>query len=639
MNRIDTNDLTIPDEIQQNWQNTLNILAEITQVPSALIMRMHKDEIEVYSRSSSENNPYKVGDTEAVPQGLYCETVISSQKELLVPNALEDEDWKNNPDIALGMISYLGVPVNWPDGSPFGTMCILDNKTNHYSNTYRALLETFKNSIESQLTIIYQQSKLLRLNKELRKRVKNRTRDLANLSYSLSQEIDKRKAAEQEIDYQKKHDVTTGLYNFESFKKKIEKKLTNLSKDSVLYLIQIGFTNGRRLQARYGEQALSDLIVAYRERVGTIGGIESFSGRIGTADLGIAIEVAKSNSFIEAFCSRLAELSHSEFMLDNEKVHLHAFLGVSSSETSDTAMGLTKHAREAMLSCKESGQKYMFFSKQQVRDENHASQLESYLLQAVRNDDLTLYFQPKVELKTGRWIGAEALLRWNHPKLGVISNESLIQMAEQNGLIFEVGSFVLRAAIEQASEWYNYTKDFKIAVNVSAVQLKNKDFIDQVRHLLSTYQLPTSCLEIEITENCLIYNEVLANQTLIQLRELGVTLSLDDFGTGCASFSYLKKYPFSIIKIDKSFTQNIANEENDKEIMRSMIRVAKKMDLKVMVEGIEDLDQELFVINEGCDYAQGYLYGKPMDCQQFSDVFTQQAQHSVQLTPEPSHKH
>lgn len=639
MNRIDTDVLTIPEEIQRNWQNTLNILAEVTAVPCALIMRLHKDKIEVFTSSSTDGNPYSHGDTETIPNGLYCETVIETQQELLIPNALEDENWNNNPDIKLGMISYLGLPVNWPDGSPFGTMCILDNKTNHYNPTYRALLETFKNSIESQLTIIYQQSKLLRLNKELRKRVKNRTRDLANLNYSLSQEIDKRKAAEQEVEYQKKHDITTGLFNFESFKQKINEKLTTMADDSTLYLVQVGFTNGRRIQARYGEQALSDLIVAYRERVGNIDAIDSFTGRIGVADLGIALEVNSSQSFIEAFCARLSGLSHSEFMLDDERIHLHAFLGVASSHTSSSAISITKHAREAMLSCKESGQKFMLFSKQSVRDENDASQLESYLLQAVRNDDLSLYFQPKVELKTGRWIGAEALIRWNHPKLGMISNESLIQMAEQNGLIFEVGSFVLRAAIEQASEWYEHTHDFKIAVNVSAVQLKNKNFIEQVQHLLSTYQLPTSCLEIEITENCLIYNEILANQTLIQLRNLGVTLSLDDFGTGCASFSYLKKYPFSIIKIDKSFTQNIAHEENDKEIMRSMIKVAKKMNLEVMVEGIEDLDQEMFVIAEGCDYAQGYLYGKPMDCQQFSEVFLQQAKHLIQSEAATSHRH
>ncbi|MDG3085452.1 EAL domain-containing protein [Vibrio hannami] len=639
MNRIDTSTLSIPDEILSSWQSTLDILAEITAVPSTLIMRVHENNIEVFVSSNRENNPYNKGDTESIPQGLYCETVIKNQQELLIPNALDDPQWDNNPDIKLGMVSYLGLPVNWPDGSVFGTMCILDNKPNHYSETYRALLDTFKNSIESQLTIIYQQAKLMRLNKELKKRVKNRTRDLANLNYSLSLEIDKRKAAEQEIDYQKRHDTATGLYNLDSFKQKIDSKLQTLHPDSALYLVQIGFTNGRRLQARYGEQALSDLIVAYRERIGNIDTMDSFSGRIGVADLGIVVEVNKNQAFIDAFCARLSELSHSEFMLDSERVHLHAFLGAASNETSETASMMSKHAREAMLACKESGQKYMLYSMQFSREETNASKLESYLLQAVRNDDLVLYFQPKVELKTGRWIGAEALIRWSHPKLGVISNETLIQMAEQNGLIFEVGSFVLRASIEQASEWYNHTKDFKIAVNVSAVQLQNKDFIEQVKHLLNTYQLPSSCLEIEITENSLIHNEILANQTLHQLRDLGVTLSLDDFGTGYASFSYLKKYPFSIIKIDKSFTQNITHEDNDKEIMRSMIRVAKKMNIEVMVEGIEDLDQELFVVSEGCDYAQGYLYGKPMDCQQFSEVFIQQARHTIEFSNQPSHKH
>ena len=190
-------------------------------------------------------------------------------------------------------------------------------------------------------------------------------------------------------------------------------------------------------------------------------------------------------------------------------------------------------------------------------------------------------------------------------------------MAEQNGLIFEVGNFVLRAAIEKASQWVKLVDNFKMAINVSAVQLKNVQFAEQIRELLTTYQLPAQYLELEVTESCLIADEVVASNTLRVLHELGVTLSLDDFGTGYASFSYLKKFPFDCIKIDKSFVQQLENSDEDKEIVRSIIHVAKKLKLKVILEGIENQNQEDFIISEGCDFGQGYFYGRPMPCDEF----------------------
>ncbi|WED24391.1 EAL domain-containing protein [Vibrio sp. JC009] len=629
MNRIDTKNLSIPENIFFSWQKAMKLLAEISEVPAALIMRAHIKEIEVWCCNESNVSPFSPGDTVPLDANTYCAHVIKHQKELHVADCREDPMWRENPSAELGMFAYLGLPINWPDGSVFGTICIFDNKANQFNGTTRALIDTFRDQVESQLTTIFQQLRLRRLNEELKSRVKKRTQDLASLNYTLSQEIDRRRAAEQEINYQKSHDISTGFLNYDALKRKLTDKLEALADDTHLFLVQIGFTNGRRIQARYGDRALSELIVAYRERIGTIDSINAWTGRIGPVDLAIAIEAPASSQFIENFCYRLLELSHSEFKLGHEKIHLHAYIGVSSSSDSENAEDMTLHSREAMLSCKESGQKYMFYSSQLSATQNHVNKLESYLLQAVRNDDLILYFQPKVDLQNGGWKGAEALIRWNHPELGVVSNETLIQMAEQNGLIFEVGNFVLRSAIEQASEWYLSIKDFKVAVNVSAVQLQNKEFVEQLEHLLETYKLPASYIELEITESALISNELLAQQTLQELKSLGVTLSLDDFGTGYASFSYLKKYPFTNIKIDKSFIQNIANKEEDKEIMHSIIQVAKKMDLLVTVEGIETVDQELFVVNEGCDFAQGYLYGKPMDTQEFSDFFIQQSSHHI----------
>ncbi|WP_135457893.1 sensor domain-containing phosphodiesterase [Vibrio echinoideorum] len=619
MKKIKTIDLDIPDDMGSSWQNIVDLLAQITQVPAALIMRVHSNYIEVFSTSNSDNNPYNKGDTETLGNGLYCESVMESKQQLVVPNALADPKWENNPDVELGLISYCGIPLLWPNGELFGTICILDSKENHYTPTYIKLLESFRTSIESQLKTLFQHAKLTQMNRDLKNRVYTRTKDLASLNYSLNQEIDKRKAAEQKINFQKNHDLGTGFLNRNAFESRLNHKLLSKTKltDCSFAVVHIGFTNGRRIQARYGYNALDQVLVEYRQRIDSISDLEVITARPTSIDLVLAFSVKDLDHRLEELCQTLIKVGHSEFAIENDKVHLHAFIGIAVTNSEDNAESVLQKSSEAMLACKDSGQKFAYYSQSHTEEQSHINKIEGYLLQAVRNDDLMLYFQPKVCPLTHRWVGAEALLRWRHPVLGDISNETLIHMAEQNGLIFEVGSFVLRRAIEKAKEWSEYVDDFKMAVNVSAIQLKNAHFAEQVVHLLETYHLEPRFLELEVTESGLIADEVVAKNTLESLHDIGVTLSLDDFGTGYASFSYLKKFPFDVIKIDKSFIDQMLNSKEDSEIVRSIVQIAKKLDLKVTIEGIESEVQEKFIIDEGCDVGQGYLYGKPMPSQEF----------------------
>ncbi|UPR58578.1 GGDEF and EAL domain-containing protein [Vibrio sp. ED004] len=619
MKKIKTLDLDIPDDMEHGWQNIVDLLAQITQVPAALIMRVHANYIEVFSTSRSENNPYNKGDSEMLGNGLYCETVMETQRQLLVPNALAEPKWENNPDAKLGLVSYCGIPLLWPNGELFGTICILDSKENHYTPTYIKLLESFRTSIESQLKTLFQHAKLTQMNRDLKNRVYNRTKDLASLNYSLNQEIDKRKAAEQKINFQKNHDLGTGFLNRTAFESRLNHKLTAQRRltEGSFAVIHIGFTNSRRIQARYGYSALDQVLVEYRQRIDSITDIEVLTARPTSVDLVLAFSVKDLHHRLEELSQTLVQVGHSEFDIESDKVHLHAYIGIAITDSQDDAESILQKSSEAMLACKDSGQKYAYYSQSHTEEQSHINKIEGYLLQAVRNDDLMLYFQPKVSPVTHRWVGAEALLRWRHPVLGDISNETLIHMAEQNGLIFEVGSFVLRNAIEKAKEWSEYVEDFKMAVNVSAVQLKNAHFAEQVIHLLETYHLDPRFLELEVTESGLIADEVVAKNTLESLHDIGVTLSLDDFGTGYASFSYLKKFPFDTIKIDKSFIDQMLNSDGDSEIVRSIVQIAKKLDLNVTIEGIESEAQEKFIIDEGCDVGQGYLYGRPMPSQEF----------------------
>ncbi|MCG9775717.1 GAF domain-containing protein, partial [Vibrio diabolicus] len=264
--------------------------AQITHVPTTLIMRIHPDRIEVNTSSETQGNPYRTGDAELLGNGLYCEHVIEHKSELMVPNALEDEEWCNNPDIKLGMISYCGLPLFWPNGETFGTICMLDSKKNEYSDTYRQLLGTFKDSIEAQLSVVYQQHKLQRLNNELKNRVENRTTDLAQLSYSLTKEIDRRKAAEKQVSYQKTHDQGTGFLNRAALESVVGETLGTLdhSQQSLL-VINIGFSNARSIQTRYGFEAFDEILKEFRYRLGKRESSYFVTGRPSSNDLVLLI--------------------------------------------------------------------------------------------------------------------------------------------------------------------------------------------------------------------------------------------------------------------------------------------------------------------------------------------------------------
>ncbi|PMH41421.1 diguanylate cyclase [Vibrio sp. 10N.286.49.B3] len=622
MTRVNTQQLKIPEDMQTGWQTVVNLLAEIVMVPSAMIMRIHPQHLEVFTSSQSEDNPYQVGDQAQLGKGLYCEEVIKAQAPILIPNALKDSKWLDTIAIERGMISYCGLPITWPNGEVFGTICILDFKENHYTLLYRQLLDSFRLSVQSQLTTLYQSAHLAAVNRELKCRVDNRAKDLANLNFSLNQEINKRKAAEEQVYYQVTHDIDTGFLNRKALESELQNLLSEKAKDVVVF--HIGFTNGRQVQTKYGYSAFDELLLRYHDSIKGLKVLNTITARPTSIDLIIALSTTNINATIDELCHQFIEAGHLEFDIEEHKAHLHTFIGIATSKDHQSPTTLLQYAREAMMACKDSGQEYSLFSQSLADNQTQLNQMESYLLQAVRNDELMLYYQPKVCPITQRWIGAEALLRWKHPILGHISDETLIHLAEQNGLIFEVGNFVLRTAIEKAREWADINEDFRMAINISGVQLQNPYLVEQIQHLLETYHLPAYLLEIEVTESSIIVDETLAEKTLTALHDLGVTLSLDDFGTGYASFSYLKKYPFDYIKIDKSFIQHMHINPKDREIIHSIVQMAKKLNIKIIAEGVENKKHADFILEENCDVSQGYFYGKPMPCYQFELFLIQQ---------------
>ncbi|WP_413283320.1 putative bifunctional diguanylate cyclase/phosphodiesterase [Vibrio sp. MA40-2] len=610
MNKVNTAELTLPSNVIYSFNNLVELLDNFYNATYSCIVQ---EKPSPFIICSSNNFPHN----------------SSGMLTTLIDTIVQDRHSKNGTALN-GTISvksdhntksdnftYTGQTLFWPDNSVFAAIIVFNRIDMPSTADGEKLLLICKQSIEAHLTTVYQQCRLVSLTEQLKNSSDNKTKNIANLNCTLSKEIDKRKAAEKQVCYHKNHDIGTGFLNQQALIERTNELLALVrNNQEKLAVVHVNFSNGRKIQERHGDNILDDLLIEFRERIGQIDCINSVTARIGIANVILVIRSKHLQPFIENFCHRCIEICHSDFLIEQEHVHLHTFIGVSTSIDSTAVEDLIYFANEAAFACKDTGRQYSYYSENHTEQRMHTNEIESYLLEAVRNEDIELYYQPKVDLNTGAWVGAEALIRWNHPILGTISNDNLIQLAEQNGLIFEVGNFALRHAIENVSEW-TLSNDFKIAVNVSAMQLQNIDFISYVENLLQTYHFPASKLELELTESCLISNEYLARKILSGLSQLGVTLSLDDFGTGCASFSYLKNYPFNSLKIDKSFVQNLTQNSNDQEIIHSIVQIAKKLKLDVTIEGVENIEQEHFVKNEGCDFAQGYLYGKPMTDSEF----------------------
>ncbi|PNQ68051.1 sensor domain-containing phosphodiesterase [Vibrio sagamiensis] len=618
MSTFHTLNYNIPETVEKNWQSIVDLLAKTINVPTTLIMRIYPEHIEVNTSSRIIGNPFQVGDKGYQEQGFYCEQVIHNKQELLMAN----KKLPYSPGNKLGMIFYFGLPLYWPNGRTFGTLCLLDSKENQYHKAYRQLLYTFKKSIESQLAIVFEQHKMARLNHQLRSRLTARTTDLAKLSYSLTQEIIRRKEAEKQISYQSSHDLGTGFLNTWATEQHLENALVKLSNDdmSSLTVLNIGIANARTIQAHYGFECLDKVLQLFRNKIITDESQHIVTGRISSSDMIIIISGPKPKDVANRIIEHIDDVRADGYNIDGQTVHLQTYTGIVQGNIGMNAKQLLQSACHAVTLCKESGKSYRYCSEENTKVLNQHNQLENYLLEAIRNEDLMVYFQPKVCFDNGKWIGAESLLRWHHPVLGNVSNDVLMQMAEQNGLTQELSTFTLRVVIEKAKQWFDKVGDFKVAINISQYQLRNRHFIEKVEHFLADYHLPPHCLELEVSESALQEDANVMCNTLKTLHGLGVTLSLDNFGTSDSSFNYLKSYPFNTIKIDKSFIQQMSHSGEDQTIVRSIIHIAKKLNLNVMTDGVESEEQVQFLVKEGCKVAQGTFYAKPMPCHKFEQI-------------------
>ncbi|MDO9233965.1 MAG: EAL domain-containing protein [Methylotenera sp.] len=323
---------------------------------------------------------------------------------------------------------------------------------------------------------------------------------------------------------------------------------------------------------------------------------------------------------VEAVGNKILTILNQPYLLGPHECNSTPSIGITLFNGHHLSMDeLFKQADIAMYDAKKAGRNALrFFDLKMQEAINNRVKLEHALRKAIELQQFKLHFQIQVDY-SGCPIGAEALIRWQHPEQGMISPIYFIPLAEESDLILPIGQWVLEAACQQLKQWQKntLTSDLVLAVNVSAKQFRQIDFADQVQATLQRYAVNPTRLKLELTESMLVDNIQQIIATMMTLGEIGISFSLDDFGTGYSSLQYLKKLPLNQLKIDRSFVQDIAADNSDKAIVLTIINMAKSLGLKVIAEGVEREDQRQFLMDNGCMYYQGYLFSKPLPIEAF----------------------
>jgi len=332
------------------------------------------------------------------------------------------------------------------------------------------------------------------------------------------------------------------------------------------------------------------------------------------------VSAQEAADYAEQFKKALAE----PYELNGDEIICTVSMGIAFGPDEDVeGESLLKNAKLALYRAKEEGgNTFRFFEPDMDRALQKRRRLEKSLIHAIKREEFELYYQPQVELCGRAITGYEALLRWNHPELGMVSPGEFIPALEETKMIVEVGEYVLRRACREALQWSN---NEKVAVNLSAVQFEHQNVPEMVAKALLDTGLPAERLELEITESILISDPDMAIQMLGELKDLGVNIAMDDFGTGYSSLSYISKIEFDKIKIDRSFVSSIQTDERARAIITTVIGLGRTLDIMITAEGIETQEQLLLIQAAGCHFGQGFLFGRPMP---LSDIMSNKGDQS-----------
>ncbi|MCK5915794.1 MAG: EAL domain-containing protein [Deltaproteobacteria bacterium] len=433
-----------------------------------------------------------------------------------------------------------------------------------------------------------------------------------------------------EFEHFEMYDIQTGLPTRSLFENRIAHEIAKSKrKDTLVVVLSMYIDTIKRIYETMGHSAAEQLIRAcgnrlndvLREDVDTVAvleGIEHDSSisLINQAEFGVLLTDINQVDHVTWVLKRLQSAFSKPFMIKKQQIFLNTYIGVSvyphdgqtTEELYSSAVSACSYVRKM-----KSDKHYLFASQKINTMATKQLQLENNLYSAIDNNELKLYFQPQVEAATGRISGFEVLLRWKNSQLGQVPPSDFIPVAEQSGQIDRIGDWVLYHACQQLRSWLDEGLTINsIAINLSGIQLQQKNLANRIEEVLKQFNLGAHLLEIELTESSLVNTFDKSFTVLQKIKDLGIRVTMDDFGTGYSSLSYLRDIPLSCVKIDRSFIMDIGKDENAEKLIASIISMAHSLGLQVVAEGVEEQHQADHLSSLGCEYLQGYLFGKPV---------------------------
>jgi diguanylate cyclase (GGDEF)-like protein len=476
--------------------------------------------------------------------------------------------------------------------------------------------------VKNQIALQSAQAEIFQLNQELEKRVQKRTLELKTANRQLKREIIERQRVQQQLIHDALHDGLTGLPNRTLLMERIEFTIqqAKLNADYMYALLFIDLDRFKIINDSLGHAVGDQLLIAVSNLLQQCLRDSDIVARLGGDEFIILLDEIKDIHDATAIGDRILHKLRSPFDIEGQNIFTTASIGVVfGSDSYKNASDLLRDADIAMYRAKFKGKaRYEIFDQTMYHETLKQIELENSLRLAIKRNEFVLHYQPIISLGNNDLVGFEALIRWQHPSRGFVSPVEFIPIAEETGLIVDIGEWLLKEACQQLQKWQKQfdfipqVASLKMSINLASQQLQEPEFIHKLDQALEETGLDGSSLRLEITESVLIEPGGSVQNTLKQIRNRNIKLSIDDFGTGYSSLSYLRRFPIDNLKIDRSFIQQMNCDSENFEIVRVIITLAKTLGMDAISEGVETLQQLQQLRALGCEFGQGYLFAKPL---------------------------